>query len=149
MSTKNSKRTLTRYVYILDVTLPFWDLRRWSLLLCGDRLVKIGVAKDASARAKAVDASHEATVRLSDRYYCNNATRHESHLHRTFKGKQFVMVGMDGGTEVFRLSAKEIRHARRYLERISNRRTVWHRITWTAAFTAACVALFIIYQFLQ
>lgn len=143
------KNTISRYVYLMSVSLPWSDLRWVGIALSGDRLTKIGVAIDTKKREETVDKSHDAEVRLQDKYYCRSATRHESYLHRTFKEKAYPIIGMDGGTEVYRLSGKEIREAKRYLRKESSRYHNRYRLAATGVFTLIITGLLLVLKLLQ
>lgn len=134
-------KPLTRYVYIMRVRLPFWDLRWFGHLLAGKSLYKIGVANDAEDRAETVDRSTSAKVSLQDKYYCKTATRHESHLHKKFKAQKFIMLGMDGGTEVFLLSPSEYQEAKQYLNLKDLRRRGQSPILATLIFVLIILAI--------
>ena len=126
----------------MRVRLPIWDFRWVAYRLQGRRLYKIGVATDAKARAKKVDGSTPAIVRLQDKYYCEAATRHESHLHKEFKEHAFLIWGMDGGTEVFKLSSTQLRYARKYLRKESDRHNNRDRPMAAAVFIALLVVIY-------
>ena len=126
-----------RYVYLMRVRLPWSDRRRWSLLLNGRELIKIGVAVDVERRRADIDRSHEARVRVLDRYYCEQATKHEARLHKMFKARSY-QLRMDGGTEVFALSSTERRRAQQYLTGVVTVQTRFKRLWW-ALFAALLV----------
>lgn len=105
---------MTRFVYIMKVRLPFYDFRWFGHLLQAKALYKIGVAKDPSSRQKQVDSSTPAVLTLYKKYYCQQATKHESHLHKKYNAFKFHLEA-DGGTEVFLLNSIQMREAKRYL----------------------------------
>jgi len=141
--TRKKSKPISRYVYIMRVRLPLWDFRWVAYRLQGRKLYKIGVAVDAKARAKKVDESTPAIVSLKDKYYCAAATRHESHLHKEFEDQAFLMLGMDGGTEVFTLNGKQLRYARSYLRKESNRYHNRDRPMATAVFILAIITIYL------
>jgi hypothetical protein len=134
-------RTLTRYVYLMRVVLPWYDPMRYVIWLSGDQLVKIGIAKDTDSRERTVDGSHRAKVTTIDKYYCHSASKHEGHLHKLFKDKHYPIHGMDGGTEVYRLSMRDRSKARSYLKRNSVSYSLNEPILATLIFTLTLAAI--------
>lgn len=144
MARKRKRKPLSRFVYIMRVRLPTWDFRWVAYRLQGRKLYKIGVATDAEARQKTVDRSHPANVSLQDKYYCQAATKHESHLHQEFEEQAFLILGMDGGTEVFKLRPNQLRYARRYLRRESDRYHNRDRPMATAVFLLIVTTIYLL-----
>ena len=142
------KKTLSRYVYLNPVRLPIWDLRWIAYRAKGQSLWKIGVAVDVDQRTKKVDNSHKSVkVKTKYKYYVPSATKHESYLHKEFESQKFEIIGLDGGTEVYRLSPKQLDFAKRYLRKQQHLKDRIGSNLATLIFTIILIIIFIVLHF--
>lgn len=142
-------KTITRFVYIMELRLPWYDLRRWwRLIFSFKRHVKIGIANDAEARRMTVDRAFKGySVEIINKYYCPSASRHERYLHKLFADDHEPVSG-DGGTECYLLTSSQLTTAKKYLLKQATKHKRQESIISTIIFLIICmIALFIYAKF--
>jgi hypothetical protein len=114
---KKKKRTMTRYVYLLErVSGKTRESRKRGL-----REIKIGISKNGKYRAGRVDEGIPGRVVFLRQFKVLSASRVENDLHTKYEEANFHVEGAKkgaGGTEFFRLRTKQVDAIIRSLEKV-------------------------------